>query len=192
MLWKYCKNIVNVILFFFKFLSRFRQPQFFFSSHFRQWHCHNWQKKNFTYFGNAIATIGLSQIFFELIITDYVWFIVKMLKKYCGQDTFFFLLYPKFRNHFFPPIFGNGIAIISLSTFFFLFTLGTPRTPLTPGQQNWAKEFRYPRCRNSTFSLSTFFFSLSYFWLNFGNDNTEIQSLSSKSQISFNSFYNTN
>ena len=28
--------------------------------------------------------------------------------------------------------------------------------------------------------------------LNFGNDNTEIQSLSSESQISFNSFYNAN
>ena len=61
--------------------------------------------------------------------------------------------------NFYFSYFGNGIATISLSKiFFFLFTLGTPRTPLTPGQQNWAKEFRYPCCRNSTFSLSTFFF----------------------------------
>ena len=40
MLWKYYKNIVNVTLFL-KFLPRFRQQNFFFSSHFRQWHCHN-------------------------------------------------------------------------------------------------------------------------------------------------------
>ena len=59
---------------------------------------------------------------------------------------------------FFSPYFGNGIATISLSIFFFLFTLGTPRTLLILGQQNWAEEFRNPRCRNSTFSLSTFFF----------------------------------
>ena len=90
--------------------------------------------------------------------------------------TLFFFTLPRFRNNFFfspfsamplPQLLQNFFFPISAMAlpqlvcqffFFFLFTSGTPRTPLTPGQQNWAKEFRYPRCRNSTFSLSTFFF----------------------------------
>ena len=44
-MWKCCKNIVNVTLFFLKkFLPRFWQPQFFFLffySHFQKLGCHN-------------------------------------------------------------------------------------------------------------------------------------------------------
>ena len=88
---------------------------------------------------------------------------------------FFFFTLPRFRNHiFFPPFsampfpqllniflfphFNNGIATISLSKFFFFFSLWALHAHLTPGHQNWVEKFRYPRCRNSTFSLSTFFF----------------------------------
>ena len=69
--------------------------------------------------------------------------------------------------------FGNGIATIRLSIFYFLFFL-FHFEHFIHGQQNWVEEIRYHRCRNSTFSLSTFFSSLSYFWLNFGNSKTEI------------------
>ena len=63
-MWKYYKNIVNITLFL-KFLPRFRQQNFFFPPifgndiaiipfnfffHFRQCHCHNYQKKNFFFF----------------------------------------------------------------------------------------------------------------------------------------------
>ena len=76
MLWKYYKNIVNVTLFL-KFLHRFRQQHFFFSSHFWQWHCHNsiqffphfrqchchnYQKKNFFFF--PISAMALPQLLF--------------------------------------------------------------------------------------------------------------------------------
>ena len=44
------------------------------------------------------------------------------------------------------PYFGNGIATIRLSIFFFPFNFGHS----THGQQNWAEEIRYHYCRNST------------------------------------------
>ena len=88
--------------------------------------------------------------------------------------TVFFLLLPRFRNHFFfPPIFGNviativtiffpyfsnGIATISLPQFFFFFHSGHSTHTSYPGNRNWAKEFRYSYYRNSTFSFSPFFF----------------------------------
>ena len=59
MLWKYCKNIIDVVLFFFNSsYVIWATTIFFFSSHFRQWHCHNCQFFFFSYFGNAIATFG--------------------------------------------------------------------------------------------------------------------------------------
>ena len=63
MLWKYYKNIVNVILFL-KFLPRFRQQHFFFSSHLRQWHSHNSIQFFSPIFGNANATITKKKNFF--------------------------------------------------------------------------------------------------------------------------------
>ena len=88
--------------------------------------------------------------------------------------------------------FGNGIATISLSFFFFFFTLGTPRTPFTPGSRIGKRNFGIHVAEIQHFLSPPFSSFLSYFWLNFGNGNTEIQSLSLKSQISFNSFYNVN
>ena len=88
------------------------------------------------------------------------------------------------------PYFGNGIATISLSIFFFffLFTSSTPRMDSRTEQRKsgiTVAEIQH-------FLSPPFSSSLSYFWLNFGNDNTEIQSLSSKSQITLNSSYNAN
>ena len=139
LLWKCCKNIVDVsffffnssqdfsnhyfILFFFLPFSTMPLPQLLkknFIPLFRQWHCHN-----------------------------------------------------LFVNFFF---------------FFFLFTSGTPRTGSRTGQRKFGitvAEIQY-------FLSPPFSSSLSYFWLNFGNGNTEIQSLSSKSQITLNSTYNAN
>ena len=89
--------------------------------------------------------------------------------------TLCFFTFPRFWNHFFFLHFRqchchncyNFFFPISAMTlpqlvcqifFFFSFSLWALHAHLTPGQQNWAKEFRYPRCQNSTFSLSTFFF----------------------------------
>ena len=117
----------------------------------------------------------------------------------------FFLLFHRVHN--FPPIFDNAFVIIVKKKKLYPYFDNGIATIFpchfghsTHGQQNWAEEIQYHHCRNSTFSLSTFFFFslillvefLSYFWLNFGNSNTEIQSLSSKSQISLNSSYNVN
>ena len=121
---------------------------------------------------------------------------------------FFFLLFHRFRN-FFPPIFGNVIATIAKKKiytpisamalpqfvcqlffffFFFLFTSGTPRTNSRTGQ----RKFGIIVAEIQHFLSPPFSSSLSYFWLNFGNGNTEIQSLSLKSQITLNSTYNAN
>ena len=121
-----------------------------------------------------------------------------------NMTTFFFLLFHRFRN-FCPPIFcnaiaiiakknlypyfGNGIATIRLSIFYFLlFTSGTPRTGSRTGQ----RKFSITVTKIQYFLSPLFLLLLSYFWLNFGNGNTEIQSLSSKSQITLNSTYNAN
>ena len=131
-----------------------------------------------------------------------MWFIVKNIV----NVTLFFLLSQDFETTFFSPIFsnviativtiffffyfGNGIATISLSNFFFFFffTLGAPRT----GSRIGHRKFGIPVAEIQYFLSPPFSSSLSYFWLNFGNDNTEIQSLSSKSQITLNSSYNAN
>ena len=120
--------------------------------------------------------------------------------------TLFFLLSLDFGTTFFPPIFGNaiativtnfffsyfgnGIATIRLSFFFFffLFTSGTPRTSSRIGQ----RKFGIIVAEIQHFLSPPFSSSLSYFWLNFGNGNTEIQSLFSNSQITLNSTYNAN
>ena len=64
----------------------------------------------------------------------------------------------------FFPYFGNGIATISLSQFFFFsFHFGNSTHATHPVSRNWVEEFRYSHYRNSTFSLSFFFFSLILF-----------------------------
>ena len=121
--------------------------------------------------------------------------------------TLSFFTLPRFRTtFFFPPIFGNaiaiivtnliffpyfgnGIATISLSNFFF-FSLRALNAP--PGSRIGHRKFGIPVAEIQHFLSPPFSSSLSYFWLNFSNGNTEIQSLSSKSQISLNSSYNTN
>ena len=122
--------------------------------------------------------------------------------------TIFFLLLPRFQNHFFfPPIFGNAIATIvtiffpyfgndiatiSLSIFFF-FSLQALHTHFShPGCRIGHRKFSILVAEIQHFLSPPFSSSLSYFWLNFGNSNTEIQSLSSKSQIILNSSYNVN
>ena len=123
-----------------------------------------------------------------------------------NMTTFFFLLFHRFCN-FFPPIFGNAIATIAKKKkfiplfrqwhchnsfvnffFFFLFTSGTPRTGSRTGQ----RKFGITIAEIQNFPSPPFSSSLSYFWLNFGNGNIKIQSLSSKSKITLNSTYNAN
>ena len=105
-----------------------------------------------------------------------------------------------------PPIFGNAIATIVkkknfpisaialpqlvCQIFFFFFSLRALHAH--PGSRIGHRKFSIPVAEIQHFLSPPFSSSLSYFWLNFGNDNTEIQSLSSKSQISLNSSYNAN
>ena len=111
-----------------------------------------------------------------------------------GTSLFFFppfsaMPLPQLLQIFFFPYFGNGIATISLSIFFF-FSLQALHAHL--GSRIGHRKFCIPVAEIQYFLSPPFSSSLSYFWLNFGNDNTEIQSLSSKSQISLNSSYNAN
>ena len=93
---------------------------------------------------------------------------------------FFFFLF---------PYFSNGIATISLSIFFF-FSLWSLHAH--PGNRIGHRKFSIPVAEIQHFLSPPFSSSLLYFWLNFCNGNTEIQSLSSKSQIALNSSYNAN
>ena len=112
------------------------------------------------------------------------------------RTTFFssFLAMPLLQLlQFFFPYFGNDIVTISLSNFFFYFSLWALHAHLShPGSRIGQRNFGIHVAKIQHFLSSPFSSSLSYFWLNFGNDNTEIQSLSSESQISFNSSYNAN
>ena len=128
--------------------------------------------------------------FFELIIINHVWFIVKIL---CTWQPFFLLIH-RFHNFFFP---FSAMALPQLPKHFFFFL------------------FRQWRCRNCfffncpgrilgrrisvtvlpkflCFLSPSFSFSLSSFLLNFGNTVAEILSLSSICQLSSNSTYNAN
>ena len=111
--------------------------------------------------------------------------------------TFFF---PHFRQchchncYNFFPYFGNGISIISLSNIYiFFFSLWALHAHLShSGNKIGQTNFSIHIAEIQQFLSPPFSSSLSYFWLNFGNGNTEIQSLSLESQISFNSSYNAN
>ena len=120
--------------------------------------------------------------------------------------TLFFFTLPRFRNHIFPPIFGNVIATIVTNFFFpisamvlpqlvcqiFFFHFGHSTHTSHPGSRIGQMNFGIHIAEIQHFLSPPFSSSLSYFWLNFSNDNTEIQTLSSKSQISLNSSYNAN
>ena len=113
-------------------------------------------------------------------------------------NYFFFSLFsamplPQLLQFFFP-YFGNDIATISLSNFFFFFPFHFGHSTHTshPGSRIGQRNFGIHVAKIQHFLSPPFSSSLSYFWLNFGNNNTEIQSLSSKSQISLNSSYNAN
>ena len=123
--------------------------------------------------------------------------------------TLFFLLSLDFGTTFPPPpIFGNVIAtivtnfffpisVMALSQlvcqFFFFFSLRALHAHLShPGSRIGHRKFGISVAEIQHFLPPPFSSSLSYFWLNFSNDNTEIQTLSSKSQISLNSSYNAN
>ena len=95
---------------------------------------------------------------------------------------------PQLLQYFFP-YFGNGIATISLSNFFF-FSLRALHTHSS--SRIGRRKFGIPVTEIQHFLSPPFSSSLSYFWLNFGNGNIEIQSLSLKSQINLNSSYNAN
>ena len=118
----------------------------------------------------------------------------------------FFLLFHRFRNFFFPPFSAMPLPQLLKKKFiplfrqwhchnsfvnfffFFLFTSSTPRMDSRTEQRKsgiTVAEIQH-------FLSPPFSSSLSYFWLNFGNGNTEIQSLSPKSQITLNSTYNAN
>ena len=139
MLWKYCKNIVNVTLFFLNSSPDFDNHNFFFLPFsaitlpqlpkkkfhlFRQCYCHNWFVTNFFWTNNN----WLRVIYCENVV-KILW----------TRHFFFFYSSPNFETTFFPPFsamplpqllniflfphFNNGIATISLSNFFFFFSL---------------------------------------------------------------------
>ena len=127
MLWKCCKNIVDVALFFFYNSSLDFGNHYFFSSHFRQWHCHKFFPP---YFGNGIATNQLQQFFFlpisamplpqiHSIIFLVFYFFIKMI---CAHNFYnIFTINFKWQVVIvglkkFPSYFGNAIA-----TFHFFF-----------------------------------------------------------------------
>ena len=74
MLWKCCKNIIDVALFLKNSSHVISATTIFFSSHFWQWHCHNCQFF-FSYFGNVIATFGFPCVHshFEHPLGQQVW-----------------------------------------------------------------------------------------------------------------------
>ena len=118
--------------------------------------------------------------------------------------TLFFLLSPNFGTTFFPPIFGSAIATIVTIFFFPYFGNGIATISLLiffsfhfghsthTGSRIRHKKFGILVTEIQNFLSPPFSSSLSYFWLNFCNGNTEIQSLSSNSQISLNNSYNAN
>ena len=131
----------------------------------------------------------------------------KCCKNIVDVAFFFFNFSPDFSNHFFfPPIFGNTIATIAKKKIyspisamalpqlvcqnFFFFSLRALHAHSS--SRIGHRKFGISVAEIQHFLSPPFSSSLSYFWLNFGNNNTEIQSLSSKSQISLNSSYNAN
>ena len=120
----------------------------------------------------------------------------------------FFFTLPRFRNHiFFPPfsaiplpqllqffffpISAMALPQVVCQIFFFSFHFGHS-THSHPGNKIGHRKFGIPVAEIQHFLSPPFSSSLSYFWLNFGNSNTKIQCLFSKSQISLYSSCNAN
>ena len=123
--------------------------------------------------------------------------------------TFFFLLSPDFGTtfffphfqqchchncyNFFFPILGMALPQLVCQIFFFFSLWALHAHLLHPGSRIGQRNFGIHVAEIQYFLSPPFSSSsLSYFWLNFDCDNTEIQSLSSESQISFNRSYNVN
>ena len=121
------------------------------------------------------------------------------------MTTFFFYSFIDFVTFFSPPFSAMPLPQLLKKNFislfrqwhghnlfanfhfsFFLFTSGTPHTSSRTGQ----RKFGITVAQIQHFLSPRFSSSLSYFWLNFGNGNTEIQTLPSKSQITLKSTYN--
>ena len=104
--------------------------------------------------------------------------------------TLFFFTLPRFRNHFFfsPifgnaiativtiffPYFGNGIVTISLSIFFFSFHFGHSTHTSHTRAAELGRGISISTLPKFNIFSPPFSSSLSYFWLNFSNSNTEI------------------
>ena len=137
--------------------------------------------------------------------------------KYIANVTLFLKFLPRFGQQifFFPPIFGNDIAIIPFNFFFhfrqcycynyqkkifffFLFRQWHCRNCFFLAYKTQDKqEFGQKNFGNSVaeiplLSLSTFFSFSLLFLLNFGNTVTEVLSLSSVPQLTSNSTYKAN
>ena len=111
--------------------------------------------------------------------------------------TLFFLLspfsamsLPQLLQIFFFPISAMVLPQLVCQIFFFHFGHSTHTSH--PGSRIVQRNFGIHVAKIQHFLSPPFSSSLSYFWLNFDNGDTEIQSLSSESQISLNSFYNAN
>ena len=97
---------------------------------------------------------------------------------------------PQLLNFFFySPILAMALPQI-VCQFFFSFSVRALHAHL--GSRIGHRKFGIPVAESQHFLSPPFSSSLLYLWLNFGNGNTEIQSLSSKSQIALNSSYNAN
>ena len=152
-----------------------------------QWHCWKWGKKN------VVPKSGESKkkkcYVHNIFTINHTWLVIISLN--LNLTLRFFFYSPQISEpHFFPPFSAMALPqfVCQNFFFFFLFTSGTPRTGSRTGQRKFGitvAEIQY-------FLSPPFSSSLSYFWLNFGNGNTEIQSLSPKSQITLNSTYNAN
>ena len=115
-----------------------------------------------------------------------------------SEPPFFF--FPHFQQchchncyNIFFPISAMALPQLVCQKFFFFFSLWALHAHLShPGNRIGQRNFGIHVAEIQHFLSPHFSSSLSYFWVNFGNGNIEIQSLSSESQISFNSSYNAN
>ena len=126
---------------------------------------------------------------------DLLW---KCCKNIVDMTTFVFLLFHRFRNFFFPPFSAMSLPQLLKKKFIPLFRQWHCHNSFvnfflfTSGSKTGQRKFGITVAEIQHFLSPPFSSSLLYFWLNFGNGDTEIQSLSSKSQITLNSTYNAN
>ena len=147
MLWKYCKrstfffNSSHVIsattIFFPPIFGNSIATNFF--SLFRQWHCHNCQKKispisvmplpqlvchNFFWTNNNWLRVIYCENVVKILWTKHFFFFtLPQISKPLFFPPFSAMPLPQLLNFFLFPHFNNGIATINLSKFFFFFLL---------------------------------------------------------------------